>query len=81
MIKELCYNPSSFLSAADFHALIFHVYAKLFRALCKISSFSTLIPTLVHALMTLKAKGCFFRHNRSPAVAHFFVKPGCFFHT
>lgn len=71
MIKKVCYNPSSFPSAADFHAHIFHVYAKLLRALCKISSFSSLIPTLVHALMTLKAKGCFFRHNRSPAVSQF----------
>ena len=60
-----------FLSAADFHAHIFHVYAKLLRALCKISSFSSLIPTLVHALMTLKAKGCFFRHNGSCGVSRF----------
>lgn len=60
MIKEVCYNPGSLLSAADFHALMFYVYAKLMRALCKISSFSSLIPTLVHALMTLKAKGLLF---------------------
>lgn len=59
------------LSAADFHAHIFHVYAKLLRALCKISLFSSLIPTLVHAIMTLKAKGCFFRHNGSPVVSRF----------
>lgn len=67
--KESVLQSEFLLSAPDFHAHIFHVYAKLLRALYKISSFSSLIPTLVHALMTLKAKGCFFRHNSTPAVS------------
>lgn len=67
--EESVLESEFLLSAADFHAHIFRVYAKLFRALCKISSFSSLILTPVHALMTLKAKGCFFRHNSAPAVS------------
>lgn len=61
MIKKVHHNPSSFSSLPPiFTRASFTFYAKLRRALCTISSFSSLIPTLVHALMTLKAKGCFF---------------------